>query len=250
MESLGLNAKPLTFALLLVCGTAQAALHDRGGGMLFDDVLNVTWLQDANYARTSGYDTDGRMTWSAANVWAANLSYGGYADWRLATNAPQGSDWDITATNDGSTDRGYNITSTRNELSYMYYVNLGLVGEYSPAGVYQPNYGVFGNGTYGGQADLGLVRNFQSAYYWSAAVYIPGPFGYSWALESRTGAMGAYGIQFAPEFYAWAVRPGDVGPSLPDSDYIGNVPEPETYAMLLAGLGLIGARRARKKVLV
>lgn len=246
MEPSALTAKPLALALLMfIGGTAQAALHDRGGGLLYDDVLNITWLQDANYARTSGYDTDGRMTWSGANAWAASLSYGGYTDWRLATNAPQGSDWDILATNDGSTDRGYNITSTRNELSYMYYVNLGLVGKYSPLGVYQSNYGIFGNGTFGGQADVGLVRNFQSDYYWSEAYYLPGHFGFSWALDSREGAMGAYGVEFG-EFYAWAVRSGDVRSPLPDSDYIGNVPEPETYAMLLAGLGLILARRARK----
>ena len=31
-------------------GTAQAMLWDRGGGLIYDDVLKVTWLQDANYA--------------------------------------------------------------------------------------------------------------------------------------------------------------------------------------------------------
>ena len=44
---------------LAMSGAAQAALHDRGGGLVYDDVLNVTWLQDANYAQTSGYDADG-----------------------------------------------------------------------------------------------------------------------------------------------------------------------------------------------
>ena len=33
-------------------GTAQAALVDRGNGLLYDNVLNLTWLQDANYAKT------------------------------------------------------------------------------------------------------------------------------------------------------------------------------------------------------
>ena len=49
-------------ALLVFTGAAQAALHDRGGGLIYDDVLNVTWLQDASYARTSGYDADGGGT--------------------------------------------------------------------------------------------------------------------------------------------------------------------------------------------
>lgn len=56
----------------LSVGTAQAALIDRSGGMLYDDVLNITWLQDANYAKTSGYDADGKSSWAAANTWAAN----------------------------------------------------------------------------------------------------------------------------------------------------------------------------------
>ncbi len=42
--------------------------------MVYDDVLDITWLADANYAQTSGYDSDGRMNFSAANTWAAGLS--------------------------------------------------------------------------------------------------------------------------------------------------------------------------------
>jgi len=74
---------------LLGSGSAQAALVDRGGGMLYDTVLNVTWLQDANYAKTSGYDADGRMNWTQANTWANSLEYGGYSDWRLASGEEQ-----------------------------------------------------------------------------------------------------------------------------------------------------------------
>lgn len=65
--------------------TANANLEARAGGMVYDDVLDITWLADANYAATSGYDQDGRMNFSAANTWAAGLSYGGYDDWRLPT---------------------------------------------------------------------------------------------------------------------------------------------------------------------
>ena len=31
-------------------GAAQATLIDRGGGLIYDSVLNVTWLQNANLA--------------------------------------------------------------------------------------------------------------------------------------------------------------------------------------------------------
>jgi hypothetical protein len=72
--------------------TAEAVLIDRGGGMIYSTELNVTWLQDANFAHTSGYApamaTDGQMTWNDANTWAQNLLYGGYDDWRLPTFDP------------------------------------------------------------------------------------------------------------------------------------------------------------------
>ena len=29
----------------------------------YDTALNITWLADANYAKTSGYDADGLMNW-------------------------------------------------------------------------------------------------------------------------------------------------------------------------------------------
>lgn len=79
----------LFVALWLLYGlsaSAHAALIDRGGGMIYSTDLNITWLQDANYARTSGYDADGLMNWNGAMTWAANLSYGGYDDWRLPTH--------------------------------------------------------------------------------------------------------------------------------------------------------------------
>jgi len=60
----------LTLSLGLLSTGAQAVLIDRGGGLIYDDVLDLTWLQDANYAQTSGHDADGRMTWNNAVAWA------------------------------------------------------------------------------------------------------------------------------------------------------------------------------------
>ena len=56
------RATLILLAGISLSGAAQAALFDRGGGLIYDDVLNVTWLQDANYAKTSGYDADGDMS--------------------------------------------------------------------------------------------------------------------------------------------------------------------------------------------
>lgn len=101
----------------LSSGVAQAALIDRGGGLLYDNVLNVTWLQDANYAQTSGYDNDGRMNWNAAVTWTSSLDISRFAGeslsgWRLASNSPVvPGDWNANFSYDGSTNMGYNITS-------------------------------------------------------------------------------------------------------------------------------------------
>jgi len=118
-------------------GASQATLIDRGSGLIYDDVLDVTWLQDANYAKTSGYDTDGRMNMLAANTWVAGLSYGGYNDWRLADVKPvDNSAFDYDAFSyDGTTDRGFNITSTQSEMAYMFYGNLGDLAAFDTSSV-------------------------------------------------------------------------------------------------------------------
>lgn len=56
-------------------GSANADLLKRG-----DDINNITWLRDANYA-------DGLMTWSEADDWADQLELHGYIDFRLASLA-------------------------------------------------------------------------------------------------------------------------------------------------------------------
>jgi hypothetical protein len=234
----------LATAGLLSSGAAQAKLIDRGGGLLYDDVLNVTWLQDANYAKTSGYDDDGRMYWSAAKTWASSLNISRFAGesltgWRLAANTPVGADWNYDWSTDGSTDSGFNITSPHSELSYMYYVNLGLTGKYSPSGAEQTDYGIFRDGTHGGlgQANVGLVKNLQSDIYWSGTAYAPYPASGAWIFRTFSGYQSYNHVQTF-ELYAWAVRPGDV---------VAAVPEPETYAMLMAGLGLLGVGAKRRR---
>jgi hypothetical protein len=230
----------LATAGLLSSGVAQAALIDRGGGLLYDDVLNVTWLQDANYAKTSGYDADGQMGWTEANTWARGLNISRFAGesltgWRLAANTPVGARWNYDQSYDGSTDVSWNITSPHSELSYMYNVNLGLKGYYSPSRTIQPGWGIFRNDTYGGQADVGLVKNLQSYVYWSGMADGSNPASGAWRFHTLDGDQDYY--TQSGDFYAWAVRPGDVAA----------VPEPETYAMLLAGLGLLGAGVKRRR---
>lgn len=134
--------------------TAEAALIDRGGGLLYDDGLNITWLQDANFGRGSAFDdgidpTDGRMTWRNAVAWADQLSYFDpvrdrvWDDWRLPTlgigGTPFGSSIDGTtpygegASGTGSTrGTGWGLPSDADgiwsELGWMHYHNLDIRG--------------------------------------------------------------------------------------------------------------------------
>ena len=209
---------------------ANAVLFDRGGGLIYDDVLNVTWLQDANYAQTSGYDADGLMGWADANTWAARLSFGGYDDWRLPNITwPLGS-YNLTCTSyDGSTDCGYNITNKNNELAHLYYIGLGNQADYDTSGNAQTH----------GPTITGPFINLLGARYWTGTP-LPTAWGpnqsFTFSFES---GLKEWDMKQDPYYatYAWAVRGSD----------IATVPEPETYAMMLAGLWLVGAAAQRRK---
>ncbi|NOT84488.1 MAG: DUF1566 domain-containing protein [Methylococcaceae bacterium] len=101
-----MKCQHLPLLLLALSGVAEANLIDRGNGLIYDQDFNITWLADANYAKTSGFDADGVMDWQTANTWAANFTYGGYSDWRLPT------------TPDADSSVGYNQTSS--ELGHLF----------------------------------------------------------------------------------------------------------------------------------
>ena len=90
----------------------------------------------------------------------------------------------------------------------MYHVNLGLKSYYSTSGDTQTDFGVFGNGTIGGQANVGLVNNLQSYVYWSGAEYSPGS-GYAWLFNSNFGSQ-SFDVSLArsmPGLFAPAMFP-------------------------------------------
>jgi len=256
----------LSMSLIVVFGfssISNATLIDRGGGLIYDDVLNITWLQDANYAATELSDDrvneiiaavgsidghaltafdfwwngnyTGVMTSWGAKAWADQLVYQGYNDWRLPHILPvNGSsyNWLWTDSNDGSTDLGFNISapgsaypgSTGSEMAYMYYNNLSNLSRYYPNGAPdQPGWGL---------QNTGLFLNLQPDRYYSGTDY---PLFQYWHpyFNFGHGYQDAYieGIKR----YAWAVRDGDVAP----------IPEPSTY--LLLGSGLIGLAWFRRK---
>ncbi len=65
----------------------RAELIDRGTydgvTLIYDTTQRITWLGDANWAKSSGADEDGVMTWEEASRWASGLRIAGFSDWRL-----------------------------------------------------------------------------------------------------------------------------------------------------------------------
>ena len=222
------TAKVALLAASLFVGTASAALHDRGNGLIYDDVLDVTWLQEANYAATQGYLTPqgrdvanttglqpGRMTWDEATAWAAGLSYFDsvravtWDDWRLPSVKPRnGISFDYSS-NGTTSDIGQVNGYPESELGWMDYqlksVAL-LAGKWGPFSV--P----------GGAMWTGSLSQVE---------YPPGVqavFAYQFSF-SRIATGYQYLAQKDWHYYAWAVRDGDVAA----------IPEPSSSILFALG---------------
>ena len=234
----------LSLAALALPGLANATLFNRGSGLIYDDVLKITWLQDANYAKTSGYDSDGVMNWSAANTWAANLVYAGYSDWRLPTMVDTGGtgcDWAYTGT-----DCGFNVQTTSgstvySEMASLFYDTLGNKGWSDASGNLT---GCSSNPPWC-LTKTGPFANVQSNRYWSALEYAPDPI-QAWFFDFGFGHGSAN--DEVDTVFAWAVRPGDVTSQVPEPG--AQVPEPGVTLLLGFGLaGMVGVRRRARRPL-
>ena len=215
-----MNRSILVLAIVVMFASTlcEAALWDRGSGLIYDDDLDVTWLQDVNYGQTSGYDdilygydTQGGMLWEDAITWANGLEYYDsirgitWGDWRLPSAYNQDGSGPDTGPSPGS------------ELGHLYFIELG-----NSEATHLTNTGPFLN-LQKHVVVLGISKPIQ---FWTGDEHWIPVLAYSYCF--KVGGQGMSHI--ADDFiFAWAVRDGDVEV----------IPTPS--AVLLATLGFATA---------
>lgn len=196
--------------MIFITMPADALLIDNGEGLIYDNVLDITWAQPGNI----------RMTWNEANTWAAGLELGGGSGWRLpyiSVAAGVGPYNDAPVRCETATE-----TDCRdNELGYMFYHNLGGTYDSPILTSSHPN--------------LDLFPMLLNEGYWSGTKYANYyiPMNQAWLMQFTEGRQGHMSVGLTA--WAWAVHDGDV------------VPEPPIVLLLATGLlGIILA--SRKKI--
>lgn len=259
------NAKyrPLIASAMLMAATqAQATLTSYtakdGVEVVYSSVSDVTWTKDANLLgslfATDGFNTvvnniiaassgktygttnytltandfflNGHTSWFGAMAYVNylnSISYGGSDEWYLPTLANNTYVYNYS----GAYNTATNGTTKGEELAELYYQELGT--QWVSDGLdLQPIYGIK-------DPQENFVNEKKYGAYWTDTEYSQFP-SYAWTFRADIGYLDWYPKEF--QFYAWAVSPGQ----------ISVVPESDSVAMLLLGLGLVGGvvRRHRQ----
>jgi hypothetical protein len=239
-----LRSLVLAAAAIAITLPANAALESRlNGTAVYDTSTNLTWLTNASLAATNAFgltlttlQPNGEMSWNEAQAWVAGMdsqNYLGSSTWRLPTLAPlNGTAFNFNAANyDGTTDFGYNKSGFKgDELSYLYYNTLGNEGATRISPTFT-GWSACGNG--------------------STCLTNPGPFtnvqtNYWYGTTTSSGNAGVFGITAGNVFSNSTINARNSAMVVATGDVLAAVPEPETYAMMLAGLGMIGLMVRRR----
>lgn len=242
---------------LALSGVAHAALEGRDldgtantAEAYYDTDRDITWLANAN--------VNGAMTWENAKIWAADLSIVDtahnitYDNWRLPTvnfTPP------MFGVDEYNSLIGSNVDTGLSEMAHLFFDELGNKSYYDANGDGpQVGWGLINTNSFtnlqgdGYWTDTALNTNYTGAtptpedgVYYDTFTF---NFGYGWQSAATTG-------EFRRDFYALAVSTGDIGsvvvPGMPVGPDVPAIPEADTWAMLLAGLGLVGFMAKRRK---
>ena len=214
--------------VLLFIGASQAAASNLTyytNGTIYDSDKNLTWLADAG--------ASGLKTWYQAMTWVGGLTVT-WVDSLAVTHNVTG--WRLPSTLEGDLGCIYDRVArpdtgamgagcSGSEMGHLFYVEGIKVGNAAP------------------------FENLSSGLYWSGTTSTNTPGG-AYAFEFASGGTTSdwYDPSLHPfynyittvqSYRALAVHEGNIN---------SPVPEPETYAMMLAGLGLIGVIARRRRV--
>jgi len=200
---------------------SHAALVDNGGGLIYDDVLDITWAQPHGPALG--------INWNDANTYAAGLTLGGVSDWRLPLASVLAGPGGVVDPSPVDCSSASEIDCRDNELGYMFYYNLGgtLGTPIDESG--NTNRDLFSN----------LLPDDLINFYWSGNRYVIGLPQAAWTFDfGGAGSAGGQGTDFVTfDRWAWAVHDGNVSA----------VPVPAAVWLFGSGLlGLVGMARRKK----
>ncbi len=156
--------------VLGVVGPANSALIDREGGLIYDTVLDITWLQNANYSGGTA------MNWYQAMAWADNLEY--YDSVRDVT----WTEWRLPATTMGQSQFVYE--GEMGHLSFLDKIKTSDPGPFS-------------------------IREHDGKGYWTETDAYFTPNTTAWVRWMSNGDRNSQS-KIGNSHYAWAVMDGDV----------------------------------------
>ena len=157
----------------------------------YDTEADLTWLANANAGAGSVFDdewgstiressySDGMMTWSSANAWAASLEVNGVTNWRLPAAV-------------SCFGRATEINCTDSEMMNLIFNVLGGTADRSLLSKHNLNYNLF--------------SNIQRGVYWSSTT----AYDESVAWGSNTALNFQRVVDKSHVAFAWAVHSGDV----------------------------------------
>ena len=187
--------------------TSHMSLTEIGPGLIYDADLNLTWLQDGNFANS-------RMNWADAKSWAASLSFAGLGGWRLPGLLPNKTDC-----------LGADCQNT--ELGHLFYSELG--------------------GQAGQEIVDNVFKNVQASVYWMQESVNMFDMNLGWGFVTGGGVLSGYQNVYnaSSEFQAWAVHDGDIRLDANYSEP-ASIPVPAAVWLFGSGLiGLLGGARKR-----